>query len=195
MKLNRLSLVMIVACLFLTGVAQSLDAQSKVAIVDVGKVFKSHPHFSQQLEQLRLEAENFQKESIELRRQMMAKSEQLKILIPGTDDYKAKESALAQELAALEVEQQQKMRVLMQREAKLHFDTYNEVKSIINRFCEQQGIRLVLRHSQLELDPENPNSIMQEVNSPVVFYEPDRDITGAILQIVNGTASTQNSDR
>ena len=53
-----------IASLFLfpiiLGTATLTSAQSNVAIVDVGKVFKSHPTFPQKLEQLKGEAEQFQ---------------------------------------------------------------------------------------------------------------------------------------
>lgn len=165
------------------------SAQSGVALVDVGKVFEAHPRFSQELEQLKMEAEQFKAGSVRLREEMAAKSERLKMLTPGSQEFKDGESSLAQELARLEVEQRDAMRKLMQREAQLHYNTYQQVKQTITQYSASQGIRLVLRHNELELDVDNPNSVMQYVRGNVVYHAPGRDITPAIIQLVNGTAN------
>ena len=174
------------------SVASLASAQSNVAIVDVGKVFKAHPTFPGALERLKGEADQFKANSIQLQQQMVAKSEKLQMFTPGTEDYKNAETSLAQELAALEVEQRGKMRALMVREAQLHFETYQEVKSVINKFSEAKNIRLVLRHSELELDPSNPNSVMAGVNNNIVYSAPGRDITNEIIRQIGGVASLQS---
>ncbi len=181
------------ALVLVAGFTASATAQSNVAIVDVGEIFKAHPAFSQELERLKTEAEQFQAAAMQLREEVMAKSEQLKIYTPGSDEFKQAETSLAEEVARLEVEQRDKMRKLMQREAQLHFQTYEQVKQLINQYCEAGGIRLVLRHSEIELDIDNPNSVMQQVNSQVVFYRPAANITDAIIRQMNGTASANSN--
>lgn len=179
---------------FMCGMCAISSAQSNVALVDVGKVFEAHPQFTQELQRLKAEAEQFKAKSVQLREQMMAKSERLKMLTPGSEEFKAGETDLAQELARLEVEQRDAMRKLMQREAQLHFNTYQQVKQLINRFSSSKGIRLVLRHAEQELDIDNPNSIMQHVNGNIVYYSPDRDITAAIIQQLNSTAGVPSNN-
>lgn len=182
-----------IASLFLfpiiLGTATLTSAQSNVAIVDVGKVFKSHPTFPQKLEQLKGEAEQFQLNSVQLQQQMLEKSENLTTLDPNSEEHKAYETKLAQELATLEVEQRNQMRALMVREAQLHFETYQQVKSVIDAYCESQSVRLVLRHSELELDIDNPNSVMAKVNSNIVYHAPGRDITNDVIRQIGGTVT------
>lgn len=178
----------------LCGMCTTASAQSNVALVDVGKVFEAHPVFSSELQKLKAEAEHFKTQSVQLREQMVAKSERLKMLTPGSEEFKAGETALAEELARLEVEQRDAMRKLMQREAQLHYDTYQQVKQLIGQYSASQGIRLVLRHNDQELDVDNPNSIMQYVNANVVYHAPGRDITAAIIQQLNGTAGVPGNN-
>ena len=173
------------------GVASLANAQSNVAIVDVGRVFKAHPTFARQLEGLKNEAEQFKANSVQLQQQMVAKSEKLQMFTPGTEDYKAAETALAQELAALEVGQRGEMRTLMVREAQLHFETYQQVKTVIDKYCEAKNIRLILRHSELESDVGNPNSVMAMVNSNIVHSAAGTDITNEIIRQIGGVASLQ----
>ena len=171
---------------------QTADAQTNVAICDIGMVFKNHPVFSSQLDQLKQEADQFQAQTAQLQQELMRKANALQQYRPGSDEYKNAESDLAQEAARLEVEQKDVMRKLMQREAQLHYDTYVEVTNQIARYCQSEGIQLVLRYNSEEMDPENPASIMQAVNGNVIFHRNHKDITDAIIREV-GTAAAAAS--
>ncbi len=174
----------------------SVSAQTRVAIVDIGAVFKSHPEFPQQLEMLKQEAEQFKADSVAAQQRLVQKSEILKQYAPGSPDFKKAESSLAQESAALEVEQRDQMRKLMQREAQLHFETYAEVNEMIGNYCEQREIQLVLRFNGQPMDPKVPGTIMQKVNGSIIYYQPEKDITQQIIaQLVQlkGSASLDSN--
>lgn len=182
------------ACLTITTFVNisPITAQTKVAIVDVGAIFKSHAVFEQKLAALKTEAEQFKSLSLQQQQQLMQKAEVLKQYQPGSQEFKNLETKLAQESAAMEVEQRDKMRSLMQQEAQLHFQTYSEVNSLIATYCESKGIQLVLRFSNQEMDPKNPNSVMQRVNGSVVYHNQQNDITPQIvarITQINGTAN------
>ena len=173
------------------SVASLAEAQSSVAIVDIGMVFKAHPTFPRELETLRAEADQFQKNAVQLQQQMVAKSEKLQMWTPDSEDYRNFETQLAQELATLEVQQRSEMRSLMVREAQLHFQTYQQVKKVVNDYCAAKNIRLVLRHTDQKLNVDNPKSVMADVNKKLVFYTPEIDITNEIIRQIGGVASLQ----
>ena len=173
------------------SVASLAEAQSSVAIVDIGMVFKAHPTFPRELETLRAEADQFQKNAVQLQQQMVAKSEKLQMWTPDSGDYRNFETQLAQELATLEVQQRSEMRSLMVREAQLHFQTYQQVKKVVNDYCAAKNIRLVLRHTDQKLNVDNPKSVMADVNKNLVFYTPEIDITNEIIRQIGGVASLQ----
>ena len=168
-------------------------AQTKVAIVDVGLIFKSHPQFTQQLADLKQEAEQFKASSLQQQQQLMQKAEVLKQFVPGSDDFKSAETGLAQESAAMEVEQRNVMRTLMSREAHLHFQTYNEVNAMITAYCEGTGTQLVLRYNSLQMDPSDPSTVMQRVNGSVVYHNQQNDITPQIVARLGQAGGTAQS--
>ncbi len=191
---NKQWIVVFLASQLLTvlGILNTATAQTRVAIVDIGEVFKGHPVFSQKLESLKQEAEQFKATSLQLQQSLMQKAEVLKQYTPGSSEFKQAEASLAQESAAMEVDQRDKMRQLMQQEAGLHFDTYAEVNKLIEGYCDQHGIQLVLRFNSEQMDPKNPGSIMQKVNGSVIYHDQDKDITSKIIaQLVQqqGSAS------
>ena len=188
------------ACLlvaFFANISTTM-AQTKVAIVDVGLIFKSHPEFAQQLGVLKQEADTFQKAAVQAQQQLVQKAEVLKQYKPGSAEFKNAETGLAQKSAAMEVEQRDKMRALMVKEAQLHFDTYTEVNTIVGQLCEAQGIQLVLRYNSQEMDIKNPASVMQRVNGSVIYHNPSNDITQLIIGRISqlkGTASNTGQPR
>ena len=159
----------------------SADAQTRVSVIDIGQVFKNHPTFPKQLETLKSEAERFKQGSLQLRQQMIKKAEVLQQYKPGSDEFKQAESAIAKESAALEVEQRNQMRGLVEREAKLHFQAYQQVEAAIASYCEPREIQLVLRYNDVEMKKGDPQSIMRKVNGSIVFHQPSRDITTAVI--------------
>ena len=182
------------ACVVALGFTQPVLAQTSVALIDIGKVFKSHPVFGQQLQSLKAEAEQFKAETQQLQRDLQAEAQGLQGLEPSSPEFKAEESRLAQKSAAKEVEQRGVMRELMKREARLHFDTYNEVKSVIASHCERAGVRMVLRYNSVAINEDDPAVIMQKVNGSVVFHTNQKDITQDIVtQIAQLKAASRDT--
>lgn len=175
------------------------DAQTKVALCDVGMIFKNHPEFSQKLAALKDQADQFRANAGQIQQQLMQKAEVLKQYKPGSPEFNEAETKLATESAKIEVEQRDAMRKLMQKEAKLHYDTYVEVSGFISQYCEENGIQLVLRYNSQTESASNPQEVMQKVNGSVVYHRNQNDITATIIQQiaqVKGSASRgQNTQR
>ena len=190
---RRIALIVALLATFsLTG-TQSVLAQTKVAIVDIGLVFKSHPRFKQQLESLKTQADQFKTTSIAAQQDLVQQAQGLRSYNPGSPEYNALESKLAQQSAAMELDQKNRMRQLMEQEAKLHYDTYQEINAAVAKFCEANDIRLVLRFNGDSMDPNQPASVMQRVNSSVVFHIPQTDITRFIVTELGGQIATANA--
>ena len=170
----------------------SIEAQTKVALCDIGLIFKSHPEFTQRLASLKQEADQFKATTTQLQQQLIQKAEVLKQYEPGSAEFNQAETKLAQESAAVEVEQRDAMRKLMQREAQLHYDTYLEVTRFISEYCQEQGIQLVLRYNSEDLQANNPQAIMRKVNGSIVYYQSQKNITPIIIQRIGQAKDMAN---
>ena len=167
----------------------TVNAQTKVAIVDVGAIFKQHPSFAGQLEALKAQADGFKAEAIKAQQALAQGAQGLQDLKPDSDDYRTKQTELAKKAAALQVEQNSLMQKLMEKEAMLHFDTYQQVSALISQYCDDRGIQLVLRYNNQEMDLAQPGSVMQRVNSSVIYHDPNNDITQAIVGQLSAVAN------
>ena len=177
-----------------SGFAATANAQTKVALIDIGLVFKSHPNFSSELAQLKSQADQFKAESQQLQQQLLQKAEGLSVYEKESEEYRDEEARLAKESATMEVEQRGKMRTLLTREAQLHFDTYVEISNVISGFCEEQGIQLVLRFNSEEMNRKDARTIMQKVNGGVVFYSQTADITNDIIKRIGQRQAMKNGN-
>lgn len=189
---RRIASAVICLPVFLTSLISSADAQTKVALIDIGAVFKNHPQFSAQLAELKNRADQFKAESQQLQQQLMQQAEGLNLFEKESEEYRDKEAELAKESATLEVDQRAKMRELLKQEAQLHFDTYVEISNVISTYCDEYGIQLVLRFDRKEMSAKDPNSIMQKVNGGVVYRSETADITDAIIQRISVGAREAN---
>lgn len=184
MNVMRWTATLTIFFLTLVGLSAGVQAQTKVALVDVGLVFKSHPYFSAQLAELRSKADQFKAESQQLQQKLMRQAEGLSQYEKESDEYRDQEAMLAKETATLEVDQRAKMRDLLKEEAQLHFDTYVEISNLISQYCDEYGIQLVLRFNSEQMNPKDPRTIMQQVNGGVVYHSNAADITRNVIQRV-----------
>ncbi|MCH2183248.1 MAG: OmpH family outer membrane protein [Mariniblastus sp.] len=178
--------------LLILSLAATASAQTNVALVDIGKIFKNHPQFSQQLDQLKTQADQFKASTQQLQQQFMSKAEDLNQFNKNSEEYRQMEAKLAQESAEMEVEQRSKMRNLLTAEARLHFDTYNEIQQYISQYCQERGIQLVIRYDSQPMNQNDPASIMQRVNGGVIFNRPGKDITEKIIERILQVRNAQN---
>lgn len=190
MKAMRWVAPAIICLTFLFASVDATSAQTKVGLIDIGQVFKNHPQFSNKLKGLRDAAEAFRVETQQVQQAFNQKTGILEQYEKDSNEYRTKEAELAQESAKLEVDARNKMRSMLTEEAVLHFDTYVEVSDAISKYCMEQGIQLVLRYNSEQMDPKNPDSIMQRVNGSVVYHDESRDITLAIIQRIAQSGAT-----
>lgn len=183
MNVTRWTATTVICHLILSFVfACNLQAQTKVALIDIGLIFKNHPEFSNSLSQLKGQADQFKAEAQQLQQQLMRKAEGLAQYEKDSEEYRDQEALLAKESATMEVDQRTKMRDLLKQEAQVHFDTYVEISGVISQYCEEYGIQLVLRFNSEEMNPKDPKTVMQQVNGGVIHYAKSADITNEIIK-------------
>ncbi len=181
--------------LILCGLISTSSGQTRVALIDIGSVFKNHQTFSAQLADLKVRADALKAEAEGLQQQLIREAEMLNQQFKKeSPEYRDGEAELAKKSATMEVDQRGKMRELLKQEARLHFDTYVEITGHVSKICEEYGIQLVLRFNSEEMDPKNPRTIMQSVNGGVVFYSPSADITNQVIaRVAQGNRQASNT--
>ncbi len=157
---------------------------SKVAVLDVGLVFKKCDQFNEQLVKMKLEVKEYEGELKVARAAIQDLVEQFKPLKPGTDAHATLQRQIAQDTAALQVETGLKRQEFVTREASLYAKTYSAITQEVARFSRANNIAIVIRYNSVPIDTSDPKKILEGVNRSVVFQE-HADITDDIILVVN----------
>jgi Skp family chaperone for outer membrane proteins len=166
----------------LSAIPAPVQGQSQLCLVDISKVFKANTYFNEQMAALKSEADQFQTQLQAAQQTLTQRTEELRTMDAATPAYKTAENDLAQLTAKWEVDRRAKLRDLMQRESKLHYDTYLTINQLIGEYCAQNQVPIVIRFSSEPMKLEDPETIMQAFNNSVVYFSPRFDITDQIIQ-------------
>jgi Skp family chaperone for outer membrane proteins len=142
---------------------------TNVAVIDIGQVFDKHPQFQAQMQGLKKEVEGLDAEMRGEQKRMLQMRDDLQSYTPGSPQYKAKEEEMARLQSDLNVKMALKRKEFVEKEARVYFETYNEVYELVAAVSDRNGIGLVLRFNSEDMKPEDRGSVLNGVNRAVVF--------------------------
>jgi Skp family chaperone for outer membrane proteins len=168
------------------ALARSASPASHVAVVDVGYIFKNHARFKAEMDRMKdqvMAAENSLKAEQERIKGLM---DQLKGYNPGTPEYRKFEGEVAKAQGDFSVNAQLQKKDFMDREAKVYLQVYNEIERAVSQFARDHGIAVVHRFDGDPVDASDRNRILGSITKPIVYYDPQIDITPDVLKMLNG---------
>lgn len=170
--------------------AQTTPPAASTVVVDINYLFKNHPNFKRQMDQMKGEVDAFEAQMRQMQQELGNLQEQLGLYRVGTTEYQEVEQQMARLAADMQVQTQVKKREFQIREAHIYHETYQEISGIIGQFAQQRGITLVLRFSSDQVDPNNPDDVLRGVNRAVVWQQ-NLNITYDVLNIINQQHASQ----
>jgi Skp family chaperone for outer membrane proteins len=173
--------VAIVACAVSESNAQ--DQAGRVAILDVAKVFKQNRAFDAKVKAIKAEADQLKQQITQEQDRIKAAAADLRNM-PAGEDRNNREYQLEQQLTKLRTQTRQQEAALLNREARVYFETYNEMQSVVSTMATEYGLSLVLRFDSEEIDPNNRSEVIKGVNRAVVFHR-KLDLTSLVSDALN----------
>ncbi len=170
-------------CMISPASAQQASA-GNIAVIDIPVIFKNHTLFKKQMDDLKVEVESAEQSLNQYRERMQKMAEELQGYKAGTPEYKALEEEMAKLQADLQVKVGMQKKDFMEREARIYYNTYNQITETVATFAQRHSIALVLRYNSNPIDPQNRQSVLEGVNRPVI-YQSQIDITYDILRVLN----------
>lgn len=155
-----------------------------IAVVDISAIFKRHARFKATMDGMKKEMETIEAK-LKADRDHITKAEQHRnTLAPGSPDYKQADEKVARMMADFQLEMGRLRKDFMDREAKVYYQTYQEVVQVVDYYAKRQNIGLVLRFSSESVDQNRREDVLREINKPVVMQN-SIDITGDVLALLN----------
>jgi Skp family chaperone for outer membrane proteins len=154
---------------------------TRVALVDLTRVFANHSGFKAKVELMRREVEAAEKK-LKVRKEEIEQAQTAAAKEPaGSVKRTEAEQRLLLDQQTLQAEVNLQKAKFMEQEAQIYLETYESVLAIIDAYADEQKIDLVLRFNGDPIDGrENLQNVMQQLNRQVI-YQKGIDITDVIL--------------
>jgi Skp family chaperone for outer membrane proteins len=166
-----------------------------IAVVDISYIFKNYARFTAEIEKLKVEMEAADGQLKADRDRLVQMEQQRDTMKPGSADFKQLDEELARQKAEFSIKQGTIRRDFLEREAKVYYQTYNEVSAAVKYFAQQNNIGMVLRFNGDQIDPQQREDVMRAIMQPIVFQN-NVDITPDVLQVLTrGVPAAQNAQR
>ncbi len=172
----------VLAVLAISSFASTADAQEGgiVAVLDVAKVFKVNQGFDSEMKIIKNEAEGLKAKIQQDQEDIKSEAMQISQYGAGTPERNQMEAAVEQKQAALRTMARQAEADLLNREAKVYFDTYQKMKTVVSELSAKHGISLVVRYDGSPVNPDNRPEVIKAVNRSVVYHR-DIDLTNMVI--------------
>jgi len=171
------------------GQAQAAPAHpqviSPVAILDLPYLFRNHRRFKEMDEVLKTEIAGAESQFVNEQKGMRDLAGKLQELKLGSPEYKQAEEELAKRDADMQLRINIMKKNFAEKKAKNYFEVYQETMRYVGYHAHHSGIVLVLNFNGDPVDGTNPQSVIQGLNSTVLFKHPGVDITPIILDLCN----------
>ncbi len=190
--------VAIAAVLFMPLAAQTANAQEEgksaglVAVLDVAKVFKEHGDFNSKMEAIKSEADGLKVQIQQQQEGIKAEAQGLAQYDIGSPERNQLEATLEQKQASLRTKARQAEADLLNREAKIYFETYQRMQSVVSSIANKHGISLVLRFDSETIESTNRAEVIKGVNRSVVYHR-RLDLTNMVIREMNPSQAQASS--
>jgi Skp family chaperone for outer membrane proteins len=155
-----------------------------VAVVDISYVFKKHERFKTTMDNMKKEMDGIEAELKADREKIAQKEQQRNTYNAGSNEYKQLDEQIAREMADFNLKMGKLRKEFLEKESKVYYQTYLEVVDAVNYYAKRQNIGLVLRFNGEPVDPNSRDSVLREINKPVVVQD-HIDITPDIIALLN----------
>jgi Skp family chaperone for outer membrane proteins len=168
-----------------TALCAGSDDASAVGLVDIAYIFSKHERYKQRIEALGKKTQAAQKELVEKDAAINKKIERLKDFALGTPDFKKLEEEIAREKSDNNVTKMIKQKELREEDARIHYETYQEVVQEVTRIASSAQCRLVLRFDSQEIDERNPVAVQAGIGRLVIYADREMDMTPFVIKALN----------
>ena len=173
----------VAAVVALSASVVSAQETGGVAILDVAKVFKENTGFTSKVEAIKKRADQLKKQITAEQDRIKTEVLQLRGMEAGPKRNQM-EADLEQQHTHLRTTTRQTESELLNQEARVYFETYQEMQAVVKAMAKEYGLSLVLRFDSESIDPNNRNEVIKGVNRAVVFHR-QLDLTKLVSEELN----------
>ena len=162
----------------------------RVALIDIAYIFKNLPAIKDHANKVKDEIKKEEAEQKKQRDILNQAVEQLRALKVGTDEYTRQEEHVANLESKIRLRRVHTHRGLNEAQAKLYYDSYQQITAAVRAIATHNNIQLVLRYNSEEMDSEQSDSVVRAVMKNVVYHDSTIDMTDTVMRYLEQKANT-----
>ncbi len=155
-----------------------------IAEIDMGKVFQHYEDFKQKQDELKLEVKRVDTEIRTAKKGIMELKRRSIDLPAGSEQETAMNRAIESLTEGVKKRIESAKKSLMDREAALYWECYQQVERTVAAYARNHQIRMVVRKQTPPEDETNREQILKAVQRFIVFAD-NCDITDEIIAALN----------
>lgn len=188
--ITRAAVLALIAASFTSFAGTSIaQDQGRVCVLDVAEVFKRNQSFENEMEKIRNEAAQLKAQVEQKYMALQREAEKVEQYQVNSQERNEMETRLMQEEASLKTQARQSEADLLTREARVYFETYRRMESVVAEIATEFNISLVLRYESGDMKQDDRADVIKGVNRSVV-YQKGLDLTNMVSQRLNGGNAT-----
>lgn len=165
----------------------------QIAVIDLMYIVNQHLRFKQMSADLQRDIEAAENEFRANSAQLQKMAERADGLNRGSPEYKQVEEDVAKRQSELKLQVNLLKRDFAEREAKMWYSVYKEIRDQVQTYAEKHGIVLVIQFNGERADESDPATYKNEIYRAVLYNHPSIDITPIILDAVNPPTRANNN--
>lgn len=182
-----------------SATASQAEAPHKVALIDMGRVFKEYKKIEVLKEDWKAEFQVNEDNAKKLTAQIQQVIEQMKEFKQGSPEFIKLEKQQTDLAAKLGAFKQTAQRELLRKEADLLKTVYLETMDVVEKFADRFGYTLVMRFNSDTFEGEDMNKMQLVMNRVIVYHRAEDDLTDGVIkylnrQFDNGQPKTTNKE-
>ena len=188
MKKTCWTVLFVGLCFAFGGLVSQVTSQNApqlpvyVAVADVAELIKVHPEFKAKTQALQAKMKAEEDALLAVRKQIEDKQLQLgnSGLVVGSDAHTARLEEIESAMLKLDKDFKSKQRALALENSQILFDTFQDIKREIAIYSETRLVAQVVDIRMFTPNPANPQSVVEDMEQKLVWYNPRLDITAVI---------------
>ncbi len=165
--------------------APQAEAPHKVALIDMGRVFKEYKKIEVLKEDWKSEFQVNEDNAKKLTTQIQQVVEQMKEFKQGSPEFIKLEKQQTDMAAKLGAFKQTAQRELLRKEAELLKTVYLETMDVVEKFADRFGYTLVMRFNSDTFEGEDMSKMQLVMNRVIVYHRAEDDLTDGVIKYLN----------
>lgn len=165
--------------------AQQPPRPATIGTVDMEAIWRGYEKVKYQLEQLKADGLAKQQQLNQLVTEATEIKKEMDGYVPGSPDFKLRESKIMDLKAKLQAEQEKASREFDTRHAEVLAAFYKEVQEMVALVARHRGYSFVVKVSNEPVSASNPDAVMVAMSKSVVYSDPSADVTQWVLYNMN----------